>query len=92
MKNAPIAAVIDDENRTTTATRNASASTLRSKPRAKKGVVASILAIALKSRRKSAKSPKRNSATMMDVIASLIAAAVLKGRSLAKRMRRGHIT
>src|SRR5579872_1964127 len=90
VKNAPIAAVIDDEKRTVIATRNASASTLRSRPNAKNGVAASILAMARKSRRKSSKSPHRNSATITDVIDSFAIAAALNGRIRAVRIRRDH--
>src|SRR5438552_1980823 len=86
-----MAAVIEEEKRTVTAIRNASARTLRSKPNAKNGVAASIFATAPKSLRKRTKSPAMNKATMTKVIAILMAAAVLNGRILESVMRRDHM-
>src|SRR5436305_2035044 len=57
----------------------------------KKGVASSILAIAAKSRRKSAKSPYRNAAKSDVTIAVRVIAAALKGRSLERAILIGHM-
>src|SRR5207245_10413631 len=92
VKNEPNDEYTEEENSTATATRNASANTLRRRPNAKNGDVASILATAPKSRRKSARSPYRKIVTIIVVIPSLRIAELLSGRSFANAMRTGHIT